>query len=87
MAISARYTRTNVVAEDWQRLAAFYEQVFGCIRVPPERHGVGPWVEACTRVPKAEVHGIHLRLPGYAEHGPTLEYFSSIARSRGQRLR
>ena len=32
-----RYVHTNLIAEDWQRLADFYRTVFGCVDVPPER--------------------------------------------------
>ena len=75
MPILARFVHTNIVAHDWKRLADFYERVFGCIRVPPERHITGRWIEAATGVPDAEIHGVHLRLPGYGEQGPTLEVF------------
>jgi predicted enzyme related to lactoylglutathione lyase len=70
-----RYTHTNVVARDWRRLAAFYQEVFGCVPLPPERHLTAPWVAAITGVAGAEIHGQHLRLPGYGEAGPTLEIF------------
>lgn len=56
-------------------MAEFYEWVFGCVPVPPERVAVGEWVERLTGVPGAAVHGIHLRLPGYGDDGPTLEIF------------
>ncbi len=75
MAIHARYVHTNIVARDWRRLAAFYQDVLGCTPVPPERHLVEPWVEEATGVPGAQIHGIHLRLPGYGDTGPTLEIF------------
>ncbi len=70
-----RYTHTNLIARDWRRLAAFYQRVFGCVPVPPERHLSGDWLEAATGVSRAELHGQHLRLPGYGEAGPTLEVF------------
>jgi len=70
-----RYTHTNLIARDWRRLAAFYQQVFGCTPVPPERHLSGDWLEAATAISRAELHGQHLRLPGYGEAGPTLEIF------------
>jgi predicted enzyme related to lactoylglutathione lyase len=70
-----RYVHTNLVARDWKRLATFYEQVFGCTPVPPERHLAGDWLEAATGVPGAEIRGTHLRLPGYGDNGPTLEVF------------
>jgi catechol 2,3-dioxygenase-like lactoylglutathione lyase family enzyme len=56
-------------------LAGFYERVFGCTPVPPERNLAGRWLEDATRVPGAEIHGIHLRLPDYGDQGPTLEIF------------
>ena len=43
--------------------------------MPPERAGAGEWVERSTGVPGAEVCGIHLRLPGFGDDGPTLEIF------------
>lgn len=73
--MKAKYKHTNIVARDWRKMADFYERVFGCKPVPPERKAVGKWVERCTGVPRAEVRGIHLRLPGYGDDGPTLEIF------------
>jgi glyoxylase I family protein len=73
--MKAKYKHTNIVARDWKRLAEFYERIFGCEPVPPVRAAVGEWVERCTGVPGAEVHGAHLRLPGYGCDGPTLEIF------------
>jgi len=73
--MKAKYKHTNIVAADWRKLAGFYRQVFGCEPVPPERTAVGQWVERCTGVPGAKVHGAHLRLPGYGAGGPTLEIF------------
>jgi catechol 2,3-dioxygenase-like lactoylglutathione lyase family enzyme len=66
---------TNLVARDWRKLASFYERVFGCEPVPPERTLSGRWLEAATNVPGAQIRGIHLRLPGYGDSGPTLEVF------------
>jgi predicted enzyme related to lactoylglutathione lyase len=73
MSIEARYVHTNLIAEDWRTLARFYEQVFGCTPLPPERDLKGQWLEEGTGVPGAEIQGIHLRLPGYGDDGPTLE--------------
>jgi predicted enzyme related to lactoylglutathione lyase len=70
-----RFVHVNLVARDWRRLAQFYEQVFGCTPVPPERDLAGQWLEDGTGVPGAEIQGIHLRLPGYGDAGPTLEVF------------
>lgn len=75
MPIKAKYIHTNLIAHDWRALASFYQSVFGCIPVPPERDLNGLWLEAATTVPGARIRGMHLRLPGYGEHGPTLEVF------------
>jgi catechol 2,3-dioxygenase-like lactoylglutathione lyase family enzyme/quercetin dioxygenase-like cupin family protein len=73
--ISARYAHTNLIARDWRGLAAFYQEVLGCIAVPPERDLAGGWLERGTGVPSARIRGIHLRLPGGGDSGPTLEIF------------
>jgi glyoxylase I family protein len=75
MPLQARYVHTNLVAQDWRRLAEFYIQVFGCQPVPPERHLEAAWVAQATGIPGAAIHGMHLRLPGYDDAGPTLEIF------------
>ena len=72
---SARYVHTNLIARDWQSLAQFYEDVFGCIPVPPERDYPGPDLESGTGVPGASLKGVHLHLPGHSSDGPTLEIF------------
>ena len=69
------YTHINLIAKDWKRLAAFYERVFGCIPLLPERDLSGDWLEAATGVPQARIRGVHLRLPGCGDGGPTLEIF------------
>jgi predicted enzyme related to lactoylglutathione lyase len=70
-----RYAHTNLVARDWRRLAAFYQAVFGCTPVPPERNLEGDWLDRGSGVAGARIRGVHLRLPGYGEEGPTLELF------------
>jgi glyoxylase I family protein len=72
----ARFVHTNLVAADWRVLASFYERVFGCEVVPPERHFSGATLEAGTGVVGARLDGVHLRLPGHGSSGPTLEVFS-----------
>ena len=73
--MEVRFSHVNLVARDWRRLAAFYERVFGCAPVPPERDLRGPWLEAATGLAGAEIRGLHLRLPGLGGSGPTLEIF------------
>lgn len=83
MISNAKYVHTNIISENWIRLAGFYETVFGCSRVLPERDMSGGWIEDGTGVPGARVKGIHLRLPGHGENGPTLEIFEYNYASTG----
>jgi predicted enzyme related to lactoylglutathione lyase len=76
MTISAKYVHTNLIATDWQALSQFYQQVFGCVPVPPERDFQGEKLEAGSGIAGAHLRGIHLRLPGWGEQGPTLEIFN-----------
>ena len=77
--MNARYAHTNLIAKDWRALAGFYEKLFGCTPVPPERDLKGPHIDAGTGIPGAHIRGVHLRLPGYGDGGPTLEVFSYAA--------
>ena len=76
MISNARYVHTNLIAHDWQSLAAFYQTVFGCTVVPPERDFQGADLDAGTGLSGAHLRGVHLRLPGYGDNGPTLEVFN-----------
>ena len=75
-ASGARYGHTNLIAREWRTLAAFYEVVFGCVPVPPERDYRGDLAERGTGVKDAAFQGAHLRLPGYGPDGPTLEIYT-----------
>jgi len=72
---NVKYKHTNIVARDWRRLARFYQDVFCCVPVPPERDFAGEWIDRGTGVKNAHIAGAHLRLPGYGDGGPTLEIF------------
>jgi glyoxylase I family protein len=74
--VPARYAHTNLIARDWRRLADFYQRVFDCVPVSPERDLSGEWLERGTAVAGARLRGVHLRLPGHGSDGPTLEIFS-----------
>lgn len=71
-----KYVHTNIIAKDWKALSAFYQDVFDCEIVPPERHQGGEWLERGTGVRHAELEGVHLLLPGYGNRGPTLEIYT-----------
>ena len=76
MIAGVKYGHTNLIAKDWRALARFYEDLFGCTRVPPERDFKGPDLERGTAIPGAQLRGAHLRLPGHGPEGPTLEIFN-----------
>ena len=76
MTITARYVHTNLIARDWRALARFYQDVLGCVPVPPERDLAGPDMDAGTGIPGTHLRGAHLRLPGRVDDGPTLEIFT-----------
>jgi len=71
-----KYTHTNLIANDWIKLSIFYQKVFNCVPVPPQRDLSGNWVDILTGLKSTRIQGEHLRLPGYEENGPTLEIFS-----------
>src|SRR5512143_2098292 len=75
MALNAKFVHTNLVAREWRSLAAFYRDIFGCTPVPPERDFAGPILEAATGLAGGHLRGMHLRLPGHGDAGPTLEIF------------
>ncbi len=70
-----RYAHTNIIADDWERLAEFYEAVLGCVRLPPPRDQSGAWLDRGTGLQGARLRGAHLRLPGHGPDGPTLEIY------------
>lgn len=74
--MTVRYSHTNIIARNWRVLADFYRDVFDCVPVPPVRKQSGAWLERGAGVADAALEGMHLRLPGHGEHGPTLEIFS-----------
>jgi predicted enzyme related to lactoylglutathione lyase len=76
MPIPAKYVHTNLIARDWKGLVRFYSEVFGCEPKPPDRDMYGAWLDQLTALQNAHLSGVHLRLPGYGDDGPTLEIFS-----------
>jgi predicted enzyme related to lactoylglutathione lyase len=76
MITGARYGHTNLIAADWKALSRFYQELFGCVPVPPVRDYKGADLERGTALPGAELRGEHLRLPGHGPEGPTLEIFN-----------
>ncbi len=71
-----KFTHTNIIARDWEKLSRFYQEVFECVPVPPKRDLQGDWIDQLTGIRGAHIRGEHLRLPGYEDKLPTLEIFS-----------
>lgn len=80
----ARFGHVNVTSTDWQRLAAFYTDLFGLEIVPPLRDYRGPDLESATGIVDAHLTGAHLRLPGHGPDGPTLEIYQYDAVESGR---
>lgn len=70
-----KYVHTNLIAKDWKKLSEFYIKVFHCVPEPPERNLSGKWLDDLTGIRSAHITGMHLLLPGFEGHGPTLEIF------------
>ena len=70
-----RFAHTNLIADDWRCLASFYEVVFNCTPLRPERDLKGGWLDRATGIRDSHIRGVHLALPGYEPGGPTLEIF------------
>jgi len=71
-----KYAHTNLIAKNWKQLSNFYQEVFGCVPIPPQRDLSGDWIDKATGLNGTHITGKHLLLPGYGEAGPTLEVFS-----------
>ncbi|ATW23856.1 VOC family protein [Candidatus Formimonas warabiya] len=71
-----KYVHTNIIAKDWKRVSLFYQKVFGCQPIPPQRDLRGGWLDKLTGIQNAHITGEHLALPGYDGNYPTLEIFS-----------
>lgn len=70
-----KYIHTNIIAKDWRKLADFYIKAFGCKEVYAKRDLKGKWIEEGTGIDGVHIEGVHLRLPGHGDDGPTLEIF------------
>ena len=70
-----KFKHTNIIAKNWKELSEFYQKVFNCVPILPERDLSGIWLDEITDIPGSHIRGIHLRLPGFGDNGPTLEIF------------
>ena len=65
----------NIISRNWRKLAKFYQKVFDCDPVYPERNLAGTKISHGTGVHNAQLVGVQLQLPGYSVTGPRLEIF------------
>jgi predicted enzyme related to lactoylglutathione lyase/TusA-related sulfurtransferase len=76
--MTARFAHVNLVAENLERLVAFYVDAFGCARGVERVYETPEQTAALARglgVGGLTLRGIHLVLPGHGADGPTLEVF------------
>ena len=74
--MATRFGHTNLIVHDWRRMTDFYCAVFNCVPLQPERALDGAWLGQAIGLEGASLTGIHLRLPGWGDEGPTLELFT-----------
>jgi glyoxylase I family protein len=84
--MTTRYTHTNIVARDPERLAQFYSDVLDCQR-SAERQLTEEWLGRGMGLPGTTLKVIHVRLPGTGEGeaGPTIEIFRMPDLKDGER--
>ena len=70
-----RYDHINIGARNVERLADFYEQVFGCTRLSAGVRMSGALMARGMGLRDAEVHAVWMRFPGHGDEGPMLELF------------
>lgn len=73
-----RYLHTNIVVQDVERIATFYEEALGCVRTWPSETLSGDALNRGIGVAEAEIRAVWLQLPGFDKDGPVLELFQYI---------
>ena len=71
-----KYAHTNIIAKDYLTLSSFYQEVFDCKPLKPNRNLHGEWLDQLTGMKDVHIVGEHLLMPGYKTGGPTLEIFT-----------
>ena len=69
-----RLLHVNINAKDWKKVAAFYETVFGCVQVPPEKEITGEFAARLTGMEGTQIRRIALAFPDDPD-GAQLEIF------------
>ena len=76
MALQARYTHTNLIAQTGTRWPIFTSACLAAFPCRPNAISAAPSWKREPGVPGAHLRGMHLRLPGFGGTGPTLEVFN-----------
>lgn len=48
--MGVKFVHVNLIARDWKLLSDFYQRVFDCEPVLPERDHKGDWIDVATGV-------------------------------------
>lgn len=59
----SKLLHVNINAKDWRLVAAFYEEVFGCIQIPPDNKISGNFAADLTGISGADIVGTTLAFP------------------------
>lgn len=70
----SKLLHVNINAKDWKKVAAFYEEVFGCVPMPPEKKISGDYASGLTGLEGADIEGMVLAFPDDLD-GTQLEIF------------
>lgn len=70
----SKLLHVNINAKDWKKVAAFYEEVFGCIPMPPQKKISGDYAAGLTGLEGSDIEGMVLAFPDDPE-GTQLEIF------------
>jgi catechol 2,3-dioxygenase-like lactoylglutathione lyase family enzyme len=70
-----KFEHINIISRDWRKLVTFYQEVFDCAPLYPERSLAGEELSRGTGVHDAQLKGVQLQLPGHPAEGPRLEIF------------
>lgn len=73
--MTVKFEHINIISRDWRNLVKFYQEVFNCDPLYPERSLAGEALSRGTGVHDAQLKGVQLQLPGHPAEGPRLEIF------------
>lgn len=84
-----KYCHVCISCKDWRVISQFYQDVFECRPLDPQRSLTGEWTGRLLGGQADEnacIEGEHLVVPGYGDGGPTLEILSYKPRGNATTL-